>query len=27
VADEFNFKIASLAFDFTYLTEGFQFNV
>jgi len=27
VADEFNFKIASLAFDFTYFTEGFQLNV
>jgi len=27
VADEFDFKIASLAFDFTYFTEGFQFNV
>jgi len=27
MADEFDFKIASLTFYFTYFTEGFQFNV
>jgi len=27
MADEFDFKIASLTFDFTNFTEGFQLNV